>query len=410
MGENSKNRLNDEKSRAKDDIVVQKTAKRSGPANKEHGSSPITKIMSKKEYLIAMAVGTFIGLCCLLATLAIILINKPLAEPTLTLDGVEELRDFSNENNLITVTGDLTTNCQLESSLGENLHPIRESSSLEESTIKDDTYSKYAEYDAAWCDVVLNGQYTADTSLEVDLISNDEDYKITQFNNGKLQIIKRYKIYADLVGQPDGTAQNIEFTMTGKKRGDKNSTDSVILIYNLNMTALLSDTDKNFFSDWGKKIDERVAQKIAEEERKKEEEARLAEEQKQRDYENAVNTALTLSYTDLFRNAESYRGKYIKVTGKILQTDSSNSYCRIGTKKNKYYVSSGYYVDSKYYSADDVVYVENCDPKGTKLLEGDVITVIGIGDGTKTYTTVLGADVEIPLVLGKYFWMVQAKE
>ena len=362
-----------------------------------------------KKIIIPVIVGVIVGLCCLSVTLIIIMANKPLAEPTLSLKDVEESTKPLNENEPIAVTGTLNTTCELASSLGENLHPVNQNNNnLGLNSSHDDISSEYSEYGVAWCDVLVDGQYTADESLEVniELSTDDDSYEIIESSDGKLQRFKRYGIYADLAGQPDNATKHVLLTMTGKKKNDKNSPNSVILTYDLAITTSLSESDKNFFVDWRTKIDEN----IAEEKRKKEEEARLAEKQKQQEYENAVNTALTPAYTDLFRNAESYRGKYIKVTGKILQTDSTNSFCRVATKKTKYWNSAGYYVDTGRYSSDDVVYIENCNSTGGKLLEDDIITVIGVGGGTKTYTALMGNSVEIPLIMGKYFWMVQSRE
>lgn len=142
-------------------------------------------------------------------------------------------------------------------------------------------------------------------------------------------------------------------------------------------SASNNSTDNTSRPSTSKTQEERDAEKAAEEERKAKEQA---------EQEQKIANAATVNYTDLFRNSGDYSGQYLKFVGEVVQTDSSNSYCRIATTKSQY--SESYY--------EDVVYLAPCTTDGTKILEDDLIEFVGVGDGTFSYKTVLGSQMEIP--------------
>lgn len=92
----------------------------------------------------------------------------------------------------------------------------------------------------------------------------------------------------------------------------------------------------------------------------------------------------TYSYDSLSRNPADYEGAYIKVSGKVLQ-EQSGVY-RVATKGNY----------------DDVVYVTYMGDSGSRILEGDKVTIYGTYYGVYSYTTVMGASVTIPRITAKY--------
>ena len=101
--------------------------------------------------------------------------------------------------------------------------------------------------------------------------------------------------------------------------------------------------------------------------------------------EEIKNSAVNVSYDDLMRYIENYRGKTVYFRGGVVQVQevSGNEYnLRIATS-GSYYI--GYY--------DDIIYVNY---KGLRLLEDDIIDVWGYVKGLKTYTAVLGNEVTIP--------------
>lgn len=101
----------------------------------------------------------------------------------------------------------------------------------------------------------------------------------------------------------------------------------------------------------------------------------------------------TCSYSELARRPSDYIAKRIKVRGQVVQVIESgdNLILRVNITPGRYYW-------------DDTVYVE-CDKPSSdepRILEDDIITIYGLGAGTITYKTVLGASVTVPAILGIY--------
>lgn len=104
----------------------------------------------------------------------------------------------------------------------------------------------------------------------------------------------------------------------------------------------------------------------------------------------------TYSYKEIARNPDKYEGKYIKFTGKVVQVSEASSplyysVYRISVTNKGY----GYY--------DDTVYVTCANyGEGDRILEDDIVTFYGECQGTKTYETVMGANVTIPWVEAEF--------
>lgn len=92
----------------------------------------------------------------------------------------------------------------------------------------------------------------------------------------------------------------------------------------------------------------------------------------------------SIPYTDIARNPDSYKGKYVTFTGRVLQVQESGSdvVLRVAT-------------DGEY---DDVVLVsyDSSIMGGTRVLEDDSVTVNGTCAGVVTYTSTLNAQITIP--------------
>lgn len=91
-----------------------------------------------------------------------------------------------------------------------------------------------------------------------------------------------------------------------------------------------------------------------------------------------------VSYKDVARNPDSYKGQKLRFTGKVLQVveGTTETDLRIAT-------DGGY---------DDVVFV-GYDPKilnGTRVLEDDTVTVYGTCVGQYSYTSALKAKISLP--------------
>lgn len=125
----------------------------------------------------------------------------------------------------------------------------------------------------------------------------------------------------------------------------------------------------------------------------KEEKYKLSKEERVASYKEKCGT---YSYKEIARNPDKYEGKYMKFTGKVIQVQEASSFLyysvyRISVTNQGY----GYY--------DDTVYV-TCDNygEGDRILEDDIVTFYGECKGTKTYETVMGAEVTIPWVEAEF--------
>lgn len=100
-----------------------------------------------------------------------------------------------------------------------------------------------------------------------------------------------------------------------------------------------------------------------------------------------------ISYKDLARYPEKYKGEYVKFSGEIVQVCSE--------AKSEYYYST--YRLATYRGYDNVIYiyVDNYG-SGRRILEDDKVTIYGKYKGLYTYTTVMGASVTIPSIEVEY--------
>lgn len=99
------------------------------------------------------------------------------------------------------------------------------------------------------------------------------------------------------------------------------------------------------------------------------------------------------TFKQIARNPEEYKGKAIKLTGKVVQVlyDGNTVDMRVDMTKDEY----GLY--------DDTVYITYEATDGeSKILEDDIITVWGICGGEYSYTSTMGTPVTLPLIYG-YF-------
>lgn len=116
------------------------------------------------------------------------------------------------------------------------------------------------------------------------------------------------------------------------------------------------------------------------------------EDSTSRQSSNRSDYKTDLSYDELARNPQKHKGKLVSFTGSVLQTieGSSKVQIRLATKKND--LLDAYY--------EDIIFCEfSSSIVNGRLLEGDIITVYGECNGTKTYTSVLGNDVTLPFLL-----------
>ncbi len=128
------------------------------------------------------------------------------------------------------------------------------------------------------------------------------------------------------------------------------------------------------------------AERAAEMERlQKEEDERKAKEEAARQEEEAKGYETGITFDDISRSPEKYKGKKVKFSGYVLQ------------------VIEGYVTNSIRMSTngryDDVILVDyKTSLVDVRLLEGDEVVVYGAFSGMETYTTVMGSSVTVPLV------------
>lgn len=116
------------------------------------------------------------------------------------------------------------------------------------------------------------------------------------------------------------------------------------------------------------------------------EESVAAQEKEERD--SYISQCETVSYSDVERNPDNYKGMLVKFTGRVVQ------------------VSEGWFdsVTMRIDSGGNMWYVTYSREEGeSRILEDDKITCYGECDGVTSYTTVLGAQVTIPSMKMKYY-------
>lgn len=141
----------------------------------------------------------------------------------------------------------------------------------------------------------------------------------------------------------------------------------------------------NIKSDYSEEIAEMESQK-------KEDEVIQA----QRIKDEYISSCKQISYADLARNPDKYKGQAFVFTGKIIQvsepTFGNIVSLRINVTKNEY----GSYTDTVYAT------VELSDDSD-RLLEDDIVKVYGDCEGLYTYTSVMGNSVSVPKINIQYF-------
>lgn len=109
--------------------------------------------------------------------------------------------------------------------------------------------------------------------------------------------------------------------------------------------------------------------------------------------EEDKNNYIEYSYEELSRNPESFKGKKVKVTGKVVQVTENGLMVNI--------TNNGYFYQDRVY----IVYKRKIGED--KILEKDVITIYGIGNGDYDYTTVMLTDENVPSIKAEYIELNQ---
>lgn len=100
-----------------------------------------------------------------------------------------------------------------------------------------------------------------------------------------------------------------------------------------------------------------------------------------------------VSYEDIARNPDNYKGTFTVFSGQVAQVQESgnNVVIRLNVTRGAYGIW------------EDTVYIEYTKAQNeSRILEDDIITVYGQLNGIKTYTAVLGNSISIPYLKAKY--------
>lgn len=163
----------------------------------------------------------------------------------------------------------------------------------------------------------------------------------------------------------------------------------------------LTDADRDAWIEWSE--DEKAAELArAETDRinaekelqklKEEEERKAAEEKARQEAEEKKGYETGYTYTDLARRPDDYIGKKVKFKGEVLQVLESSwtdeIEIRLATKKNSW---GGY--------SDDVIYIHfDKSLISERILEEDIITIYGVAEPLKSYTSIFGSTITLPMV------------
>lgn len=106
--------------------------------------------------------------------------------------------------------------------------------------------------------------------------------------------------------------------------------------------------------------------------------------------EEYINSCTEVIYKNVAREPDTYKGKRLKISGKVLQVveNSTSTTLRIGTSSNGY--------DDVWY----VTYIRAADEK--RILEDDKVEIFGECTGLHSYYSVFGSKITLPSLSAKY--------
>ncbi|MGL5479416.1 MAG: hypothetical protein ACRDCB_10295 [Clostridium sp.] len=131
------------------------------------------------------------------------------------------------------------------------------------------------------------------------------------------------------------------------------------------------------------------AKKEAEEKERKEEEEKAKKEReekakKEAEEKKGYNTGIT--YDNLARTPDKYKDKKVKFTGKVIQVMEGDGYTQMRLAVNSDY--------------DKIILIEiDSGSTDSRILEDDVITIMGTSNGLISYDSTMGGKITIPAVI-----------
>lgn len=129
-------------------------------------------------------------------------------------------------------------------------------------------------------------------------------------------------------------------------------------------------------------------------------EIKAKEKEKQEDKQQFINECQNYNYEDISRNPNEYKDKKAKFEGQVIQVqeNGNNIVLRVNVTKTENEFADGGYL------WDDTIYVEYTrqEENESRILEDDIIHIYGKLNGVKSYKSVLGDEITIPLVEASY--------
>ena len=117
--------------------------------------------------------------------------------------------------------------------------------------------------------------------------------------------------------------------------------------------------------------------------------------------EDYISQCMTISYEQLSRNPESYKGEYFTFVGEVIQVIEYGSSVQIRlniTAEESY---------GTYYYKDPIYVTLNLHEDGNRILENDIIRIYGQCEGLYTYIAVLGNTISIPKIDAEYWELIK---
>ncbi len=113
-----------------------------------------------------------------------------------------------------------------------------------------------------------------------------------------------------------------------------------------------------------------------------------------------INSCKEYTYKEIARDPNNYKGKPAKFKGEVIQVQESGNkvVLRVDiTAKANEFAEGGYLYE-------DTIYVEYTRKNDTesRILEEDIVTMYGTLNGLKTYESIFGEEISIPLFNAEY--------
>lgn len=113
------------------------------------------------------------------------------------------------------------------------------------------------------------------------------------------------------------------------------------------------------------------------------------------DISSLKNKCTSYTYDELARNPNKYVGKLVKLKGEVIQVMEED--LQVTLRVNITYVPFEY-SDDGYYEDTVLISYQKSDEDESRILENDIVNIYGVSNGNTSYTSVLGSEVNLPII------------